>query len=500
METELHPLLPTAIIPTVQPNIRLEDRASFHTFFASSGEFPNVETALVAATPNPEVEDETADREDGAGEAAQDAETPENLAEDDAFKIPFLTQNTDHTAAKHPSVPPDLVSVSKQPADFEALAVKATALSPKPNTPAATATKDPVNPKPASKNETFASRSVTGAVASIAPAQFVLSRAPAVEAAPEQPVLLGAIGSMAPRLSAIMPKITDALPIRQRSEFHPWQPAAASFVDRQVHEQPRQVSVGPSTPTAKLHAVSLPLREQPPLLADPVLRTQPASHDLEEAPTVDRMSVRETETHFQLPPRGNPSGSELPPDAAQKGARLPPAIRDEGHPQPSQKITHPIAQTAREQVTQTEIVSITSSRPRPDVSQVASHTCPDFAGIPKPTDQTQTASAPSNVTAAGPVSYPHSMSTEFVPAVSIGLDEARVEALPPMFSHESTWARTLNAAPLARLTLPLEAPDFHVRIADVLVTKAGQQVEIALRPEELGSLRMAHSFNELAPW
>ena len=151
METELHPLLPTAIIPTVQPNIRLEDRASFHTFFASSGEFPNVETALVAATPNPEVEDETADREDGAGEAAQDAETPENLAEDDAFKIPFLTQNTDHTAAKHPSVPPDLVSVSKQPADFEVLAVKATALSPKPNTPAATATKDPVNPKPASK-------------------------------------------------------------------------------------------------------------------------------------------------------------------------------------------------------------------------------------------------------------------------------------------------------------------------------------------------------------
>ena len=346
---------------------------------------PDVETASVAAIPNPEVEDETADREDGAGEAALDSETPENLAEDDAFEMPFQTQNTDNTAAKHPSVPPDLVSVSKQPADFEALAVKATALSPKPNTPAATATKDPVNPKPASKNETFASRSVTGAVASIAPAQFVLSRAPAVEAAPEQPVLLGAIGSMAPRLYAIMPKITDALPIRQRSEFHPWQPAAASFVDRQVHEQPRQVSVGPSTPTAKLHAVSLPLRGQPPLLADPVLRAQPANHDLEEAPTVDRMSVRITETHFQPIPRRNPSGSELPPDAAQKGFRLPPATGDEGHPQPTQKTTHPIAQTAMEHGIQTEIASITSSRPTPGVSPVASHTGPDFAVSPKPT-------------------------------------------------------------------------------------------------------------------
>ena len=128
METVLHPLLPTAIIPTVQANIRLEDRASFHTFFASSGNIPDVETASVAAIPNPEVEDETADREDGAGEAALDSETPENLAEDDAFEMPFQTQNTDNTAAKHPSVPPELVSGSKQPTD---LAGKTRQLHPK---------------------------------------------------------------------------------------------------------------------------------------------------------------------------------------------------------------------------------------------------------------------------------------------------------------------------------------------------------------------------------
>ena len=496
METVLHPLLPTAIIPTVQANIRLEDRASFHTFFASSGNMPDVETASVAAIPNPEVEDETADREDGAGEAALDSETPENLAEDDAFEMPFQTQNTDNTAAKHPSVPPELVSGSKQPTDSGALAVKAAAIPPKPNTSAAIATKDPVNPKPPPKNETFASRSVTGAVASIAPAQLILSRTPVVKAVPEQPILLGAIGSTAPGLSVTMAKITDASPIRQRSQFHPSQPAVASFVDRQVPEQPWQVSVEPSTPTAKLHAVSLPLRGQPPLLADPVLRAQQANHDLEEAPTVDRMSVRITETHFQPIPRRNPSGSELPPDAAQKGVRLPPATGDEGHPQPTQKTTHPIAQTAMEHGIQTEIASITSSRPTPGVSPVASHTGPDFAVSPKPTNQTQTASAPSNVIAAGPISLPHSMSTEFVPAVSIGLDEARVEAFPPMFSHESTSTRTLNTAPLARLTLPLEAPDFPIRMADVLITKAGQQVEIALRPEELGSVRMALSFNE----
>jgi len=65
-----------------------------------------------------------------------------------------------------------------------------------------------------------------------------------------------------------------------------------------------------------------------------------------------------------------------------------------------------------------------------------------------------------------------------------------------MFSNESASTRTLNAAPLAGLTLPLEAPDFPIRMADVLVMKAGQQVEIALRPEELGSVRMALSFNE----
>lgn len=39
METVLHPLLPTAIIPTVQANIRLEDRASFHTVLCVIGQY-----------------------------------------------------------------------------------------------------------------------------------------------------------------------------------------------------------------------------------------------------------------------------------------------------------------------------------------------------------------------------------------------------------------------------------------------------------------------------
>ena len=86
METELHPLLPTAIMPTARPNARLEDRASFQAFFASLGDTPDVETAVVAAKPDRDVEDPVADHEDGAATAAPDTETSENLTDDDAFE------------------------------------------------------------------------------------------------------------------------------------------------------------------------------------------------------------------------------------------------------------------------------------------------------------------------------------------------------------------------------------------------------------------------------
>lgn len=171
-------------------------------------------------------------------------------------------------------------------------------------------------------------------------------------------------------------------------------------------------------------------------------------------------------------------------DAAQIDAKaappLPLPVKPEGQTEASASLPGSRGQLRFEQAT----VSMQVSGPLPEPLPIA----------PPPLPQ------PPAFSMTSPIAFspPPLNTTERLDLTTSNSPEMNADFLPQARTSEG-WTPTLSsfgAGSATAVTLRADSPNMPHRMAEILVSQAGQSVEVAMRPDELGSVRMVLSLSD----